>query len=265
MSEETLATVSGSVQQVRQAVEKTALAGRGDPYHSDVYVNIGDGEMRTIVGSPGNVVVAFCSFNENYVDNLEGEVEAILDVSDFLNYLDIATDGGRVELNFLGNEGDRLATRLHIEGKLQSTIMLPASEAVLEEVPLGLPKSFDDENQMHNSDGDTLGTEIQTSVNELDRVVDAVDLREDIDFYPIVTEGGEFKLDVGDSRDQEIRGVLQAEVEGDDVDNRYNEGFEELVNTLNGGVHLATDQDAPLCAVKEQEGVVLRHIVGNVG
>lgn len=265
MSEEVLATIEGSAQDVRRMIEATALAGRGDPYHDDIYVNIGDGELRTIVGSPGNVVVAFCSFNENFVETIEGDVEAIIDVGDFLSYLDIATDGGRVELEWLGDEDDRLATRLRMEGKLQSTIMLPASEAVLEEVPLGLPQSFDEENQMHNSEGDTLGTEIGTSVQELQTIVDAVDLREDIDFYPVVVDDGAFKLDVGDERDQEIRGVLTAEVEGVDVDNRYNEGFTELVDTLSGGVDLATDEDAPLAAVKESDGAVLRHVIGNVG
>lgn len=262
---EVLAELSGSTQQIRQIIEQTALAGRGDPYHDDVYINIGDGELRTVVGSPGNVVVAYCSFNENYVDNIDGEVEAIIDVGDFLSYLDIATDGGRVEIEFLGSEDDRLATRLRMEGKLQSTIMLPASESVLEEVPLGLPESFDDEHRMHNADGETLGTELYTSTNELQTIVDAVDLREDIDFYPIVVEDGQFVLDVGDERDQEIQGSLEAEVEGGDLDNRYNEGFTELVNTMSGGMRLATDEDAPLCAVKEGEGAVLRHVIGNVG
>lgn len=267
MSEEVLATVSGSVQKIRQMIESTALVGRGDPYHDDVYINIGNGEVRTIVGSPGNVVVAYCSFNEAFIDVIAGDVEAIIDVGDFLSYLDIATDGGRVELEFLGNPDDRLATRLKIEGKLQSTIMLPASEAVLEEVPLGLPESFDDDEIMHNSGGDPLETEISTSLDELQTIVDAVDLREDIDFYPVVVEDEEFKLDVGDERDQEIRGALTAEVDGQDVDNRYNEGFTELVNTLSGGVELATDPEAPLSAVKDQDdnGFVLRHVVGNVG
>lgn len=265
MSEEVLARVSGSAQQVQQLVERTALSGRGDPYHDDVYINIGDGEIRTIVGSPGNVVVAFCSFNENYVNEIEGDVEAIIDVGDFLSYLDIATDGGRVELEFLGDEDDRLATRLNMEGKLQSTIMLPASEAVLEEVPLGLPQSFDEDNNMHNADGDALATQIDTSVQELQTIVDASDLDEEEEFYPVVVEDEALKLDVGDERSQEIRGALTAEVEGVDVDNRYNEGFTELIGTLNGGISLATSPDAPLCAVKEQEGVVLRHVIGNVG
>lgn len=270
--EQVQATFRGSAQKVRKIVEQSSLSGGGDPYHGDLYINIGDEELRTIAGSSGHVVVSYSDFGEEYLDTIEGETEAVIDVGDFLNYLDIATEGGMVEVSFVGDDESRLAQQLTIDGKLNSTIMLPGSQAVLEEVPLGLPKQFNDNNVMTNSEGEPLGTHISTDVDELSTIVDAVDLREDVEFYPVVVEEGSFRLDVGDEKSQEVRGALDAVVEPTtdetdevDVDNQYNEGFEELVGALSGDVNVYTTQDAPLCVTQEGAGRQVRHSLGNVG
>lgn len=267
------ASFRASEQKVQNMVERAAIVGNGDPYHDDLYVNIGDGEVRTIAGSQGNVVVSYNNCNDSYLDEIEGSCEAVLDVSDFLTWLDIASDGGMVEVTFHGSDDQRLSQQVEIDGMVQSKIMLPGSKAVLEEVPLTLPEKFNDDNVMTNSEGDALGTHVSTEVGHLQKIIDTVDAREDTDFYPIVVKNGSFRLDIGDEKSTMAQGPLPGSVveptegdgEVDDIENRYNEGFEELVNTLTSDLDLYTSQDAPLCVVQEKSGIVIRHSLGNVG
>lgn len=259
---EVIATVKGSTQSFYKALEKASLG----TYHSDIYLNIGDGEVRTIVGSPGNIVVSYCDFNEGIFESVEGEAEVIVGVERFFNYLDLASSGGVVTVDIAtSNEDDRLADLLQIHSDYDASIRLATSESVLEEVPLGLANSFDEDNVMMNQEGEKLRTHIEATSHELHKIYDVVDLREDVDFYPIVVEDSVWKIDVGNEGSESFRGVLSDSVEGPDVSNTYNEGFQDLVSTLSGNMRLSTDDEAPLSVVQEREGMTIRHSLGEMG
>lgn len=275
MSEEELATIQGPSQKIREVVENTALAGRGDPFHSDVYVNVQEGWLNLIVGSPGNVVLSYCTFTEAYLDDIsvadeEQGAEAIFDVGDFLSYLDFASDGGDVELALRGEPDERLATVLEVTGSLNTRVMLPASESILEEVPLGLPERFNDDEEFTSADDpdETLPTTINTDVEQIRRIIEVVDYDPETEFYPITIEEGDFTLDIGtDAERNAVWGDLDAHsVEGPDLSNYYHEGFESLFGTLSGEVTMQTAPGgAPLATVQDSyDGMTLRHILGNV-
>lgn len=276
MSEQELATIQGPSQKIREVVENTALAGRGDPFHSDVYVNVQDGWLNLIVGSPGNVVLSYCTFTEAYLDDIsvddpEQGAEAIFDVGDFLSYLDFASDGGDVELALRGESDERLATVLEVTGALNTRVMLPASESILEEVPLGLPDRFNDDEEFTSAENPdkTLPTSIITDVEQIRNIIEIVDYDPETEFYPITVNDGEFTLDIGtDAERNAVWGNLEADSVDtpDDVSNYYHEGFESLFSTLQGEVRLQTAPGgAPLATVQDNyDGMVLRHVLGNV-
>lgn len=274
MSEETLARIEGPSQAIKNAIEQTALAGRGDPFHSDVYLNIRDGLVNTLVGSPGNVVLSYCTFSESYFDGIEVEadrdgVEAIINVADFFSYLNFADDGGTVRLSFRGQENDRLAGALEMTGALNTRIMLPTSESILDEIPTGLPEKFDEDENFVGSPEDSRAT-ITTDTKQIEQIIEVVDYDTEVEFYPITVEDEEMILDVGqpDAPDRNsVWGSLNAkDIDAPvDISNQYHEGFEPVFNTLSGEVIMQTNPDSPVVIVQQDNGRIVRHMLGNMG
>lgn len=274
--EQALATIEGKASKIKNAIEELALAGgSSDPFHSDVYLNIRDDVVNGVVGSSGNVVLAYCTFT-SYFDDIEVEgdlesVEAILNVSEFLSYFGFTTDTGTVRLTFRGHPDDRLATAVEVTGLLNARIMLPSSESVLDEVPLGLPDDFNEENRYEPADGKTPPVIINTDTDQVQRIVEIVEYEDELDYYPITVEEGEFALNAANEDApgrNSVWGSLNAKsVEApEDFTNHYHEGFKEVFKTLSGGVELQTaPSDKPMVVVQEPNGRVIRHMLGPVG
>ena len=255
---------------------QTALAGRGDPYHSDVYVSVTDGRVDTIVGSDGNTLLTYCTFTDDAlsevnVESDEDTAQAIFNTPNFLSYLDFASDGGEVKLSLRGDPEDELASVLEVTGALNTRVMLPTSDSILDEVPLALADRFDSENNFQGKSG-SLATTIETDTEQIQRLIEVVDYDPETEFYPItVEEDGddfEFALDIGrDSGRNAVWGELSANsVESEEeLQNHYHEGFEPVFDTLGGDVSLQTAPGgAPLAVVQERDGVTIRHVIANV-
>lgn len=270
--EEVLATIEAPSQRIREAIESVALAG---PFHSDVYLNIRDGQVNAIVGSAGNIVVSYCTFG-TYFDDItveEGEsVEAIIEVDELLTHLSFG-DEGDVKLNFRGDssEDSRLASVLEITGSLNSRLILTDAETVLEEVPLGLPDRWNDDQRYVGDGEEEMPVKIQTDVSEIATIMEVVDYDPEMDYFPITVEDGDFYLDVSaedaPNRNAVWGGLNAQSVESpEDFTNYYHEGFEEVFNTLTDTVELQTAHTgAPLAVVQEGDGRVIRHMLGQVG
>lgn len=276
----TAATIRGSTQTLRRLIQETALSKGGGPIHDTVYFNISEGQLQALAGSHGNVVVSYTTWNEESlkevgvseqtVDNTpDGDnptLEAVVDTQEFLNYLDIASDGGIIELDFIKEPQERLAQALEIDGKLTARVPLPGSDAVLNEIPLDLPGQVDEDDVLTNPDGDALPTNVSASMQELQKIIDAVDLHEatEEDFFPVVVEDGDFVLNVGDSRSQQIFGSFSHDIEGPDFNNEYHTGFKELVNSLSNTIEIYSVDGGPLYVLQDGNGSTVRHSLGSV-
>lgn len=288
MSEETHATLRASVEQFRKMINQSSLDGETE--HSDVYLNILDDEVRVLQQAPGEVVLTYCSFSEDFFDEIELGVdvseqtardsagdefgfragaEAILDVEQTLTYLGFASDSGTVELSFEGSD-NRLATYVRAEGALEAWVKLPGSSDILQDVPHWLPLRFNSENVYTSQAGDPAPVSISTKVSRIETIINAVKEDRDADFYPIVLRDGEFYIDIGDEDRSGVSGTLGAqEVENktdQDVENYYYDGFEEIFNVLSGPIELQTAPgNNPLSVVQRgSDGRVIRHVNGTV-
>jgi len=276
MSEETLAVIEGKAQKIKKALQEAALSGTGDSYHDDVYFNIRDDVVNTVVGSPGNIVLSYCTFTSHF-DNIEVQVEdtesveAIIEVDKFLTYFGFTADTGDVRVSFRGNPESRLATAIEITGSLNARLMIPDSESILDEVPMNLPNSFNDEERYAPEERGEPPVKIKADTESIERVIEVVEYDPEIDYYPITVEEGELTLNVAQEdapgRDS-VWGSLNAHsVESpEDFTNHYHEGFTETFNSLSGEVELQTaPSGAPVVVVKKADGRVLRHMLGPVG
>jgi len=301
MSEQELGTIRGPSQRIREIITHTALAGRGDPFHSDVYLSVTPGQVDTVVASDGNTLLTYCTFTDDALSEIDvteddaDSAQAIVNVADFLNYLDFASDGGEVELAFRGEPDSKLASVLEVTGALNTRVMLPASESILDDVPVNaMFDRFDDENNFQGKSG-ALETNIETDVEQIQRLIEIVNYDSETEFFPITVEevdsatvegenveaevegegeefdgSGEyeFALDIGrDTGRNAVWGEMSAtSVTSDsEVHNNYHQGFEPVFDTLGGDVRLQTASGgAPLAVVQERDGVTLRHVIANV-
>lgn len=282
MTEQEQAYIQGATQKVRDIIIKTALAGGGDPIHSSVYLNVQDGVINALVSTDGNGVSSFCTFTEDYLDEIEAEdddgAEAIVNVADFLTYLDFASDGGTVRLSLRGHDTDRLASVMELTGALNTRVMLPVAETILKKVPTSLPDRFGDPdnedigpNDFVSKDKDkgAMPTNIYTTCEEIQKVIEVVDYDEETELYPISITDGCLQLDVGRQQERNaVWGDLDAtDIETPaDVQNFYDDGFTEVFDTLSGNVRIQTAPGgAPIVVVQDGfDGMTIRHVVGNI-
>lgn len=272
---ETLARIRGKADRVRQMMEKSSLIGRGsDPYHEEIYLNIQDGQVHTLGSSAGNSAIAYCTFSDAFLDevetNEEGGTEAIVNIADFMSYFDFASNGKTVEVRFTGDP-DRLATSMEIEGKLLSTVMLPVSEAISEKVPTGVVERFqegekwDGDHVFMSNSGDEPTTQVRTNAEEVRSIIATAE-HHDKEFYPFVVEDGELQINVGvDEERNSVRGSLTTnEVGGKDVSNQYLHGFPEVFESLSGELTVRLAPNAPASIIQEGDGYVYRHVLAAV-
>lgn len=292
---QTFATLRGSAKKLKEMVR---LASAG--YHDDVYMRVVGDENRVYFNTQTNArqVMSFCTFAD--LDHVEGDAEAIIpvgldnDTKGYLDYLSIAEGSGKLEMRLLGEESEgehpHLASYWEAEGALSTRVRLPASEDDLAKVPWGLPErwtendeyisaaAFDEEMTLQVDEDEvddyTPPTYIQTTADTIRKsVIQPSEFVDDVDFYPVVVEDGDFRIHVeGNRGDDSIEGSVNAEsVEGPDVDRVFDEGFDDLFGELSGPVTLATapyeeDTEGPapplIVTQTDRSGRTIRHVLG---
>lgn len=245
-------------------------------YHDEVFVKIDGGRVRLLAGTPGGSAGTYVDFVEAYFESVSGATEAYFDAGEVLSYIDLVSESSSNELqvSFFGTEGDRLANRIEISpaddaADFDVSMMLPSGSSVIESVPGQLPGRFNKDHVLMTSppgeEERPLQVSIETDFGQLRKIVNAVDLREELDYYPVVVADGEFRLDVGSEESEKINAVLKGQVEGPDVSNVYGGHFKETVNSLSGSVELHLDRGGPLQVLKRDNHATIRHLYGNAG
>lgn len=239
-------------------------------YYNRAFIRVTDDEITVIANQTTDSVVTYATVNDGFFDDFgpgkdQGEARAIIDVEKFMGYFDISTSGdSRVSVEFRGEPDDELATTAHIDGELETDLYLPSSDSDYENISLGTVERFNADNEFLLAEGETLPTEIKCHVGEIQHVMDVKSFDElDLDTFPIAVEDEELVLDAEDERGRnKVQGGLKAEsVEGPDVSNHYQKGFEQTFNALSGTVDISTGPDLPLCVVKEDSGVTFRYLL----
>jgi len=261
---ETQGTIEANKSQINEMINATAAG-----YHEEVYCKITDGRVRFLAGTPGGTVVAYTDFIEGDIERIDGEAEAKIKVPALQDYIDLASEGtsSNLVLEFIGSENNQLAEQLRISAagshRFEVGLTLPASSSAMDNVPTDLPKLFDEDNVLMNQkEQRPVNTHIETYTETLKKILDVVDLREELEYYPIVVEDGHFKLNVGSEQGKYVNAQLQGDAEGDDVDNLYGSGFKEVIKSLDGQITLHVEQSSPLLILKEMNYGTARHVLG---
>lgn len=240
-------------------------------YHDEVYMKVDGGRVRLLAGSPGSSAGTYTDFVEAFFEDVDGSTEAYFDADEILSYIELVSGGpsSKMDVTFYGSENNRLANKMVVTpvgggDDFEVSLVLPSGSSVIESVPGNLPSAFNKENRFvaPNSE-EPLSTSIDTTISTLQKINNAVSLREELDYKPITVQDGDFRLDVGDESSQKISARLEGEVEGPDVSNVYGGHFDEIVRALEGQVILYLDEGGPLEVLQEKNHMTIRHLLGS--
>lgn len=260
------ATITATEAQLKEVLDETSVG-----YHEELYLNIDDDHVRLLGGAPDSSSGVYVDFVEAFVESVEGGTEAYIDVAQFENYLSVLSSGPStvLEITFRGTDNDRLANQVKIspeDGSGEVSLMLKSGERVMESVPTALPKQFDQNNNfLHPVEDRPAKVHIETYVDEIRRIVDAVNLQESLEYIPIVVKGQQFILDVGDENDEHVSVSLKGDVSNEDdhdVDNVYGGSFEDVVKKLTGTMYVQVEDGAPVHLLQEKNHITIRHLIG---
>lgn len=267
---ETKATITATAAEFKYLIVRSALDKTGgDPpwVHSDIYLDIDEESVDVLVSAGGGSVLTYCTFDSSFFADIEGEGVALVEVQPTLDRLGVADGGGRMEFEFVGPEDGDQAETLVANGALEMSVSLPAAEKAMEKVPADLPERWDDEEMFLSPSGNRHKTVIDTASKHVRKIIEAVDLHDNLDYFPIAVEDGEFYLDAGDDLGH-LRGELRASVSGPDLKNWYGPGFEALFTTVDGQVVLQTTPGDgggyPMAVVADEPDHTIRHVLVEV-
>jgi len=277
MGETTKATIRAEAGRLEEMMRKAALkSSSGDSVHSEVYVNVGGGEVRFLAGKDSNRIISYSTFGDGFLESVEvrqdalteennGTAEAILSVEDFLDYLDELGEDSEymTDIVFSGNPSERLCNRLEFQSTTEEEMTLPSNENNLDVIPFGVIDRFDEAHSWTTSSGEPLASTIVADARDIERIINVVNEDVGLTSYPITIRDNELYIDTGKNRVKDAAwGTLRTDrVTGPDLTNYYPDEFENVFTILSGEVRLETEQDMPLCTVQEQDGQIVRHVL----
>lgn len=245
------ATITGAANHLQKAFGETA-PGVGEAFvraHTDGFY----GEEVNVVSAVKSVAT-YATYRSL---DVEGSVEAIVRVEDFLTDVDLVA--GAKDVVTVTFEGEPLAETVQLEGQLTARARLPSSPHNKEKVPLGVVTLFEGARFKEADEATT----ITTTAESLNRLVSVVDERGSAGVYPVTVSDGAFTLEsVSESEESHVWGSLDAEVDGGDVEASYGTAFADVVGTLRGDVTLHVLPDNRLVVITADSFLVTRHIVG---
>jgi len=277
MGETTKATIRAEAGRLEEMMRKAALKpSSGDDVHSEVYVNVGGDEVRFLAGKGGNRIISYSTFGDGFPDSVEvqqdnltkqnnGTAEAVASAKRFLKRLNEVQDDSEhlVDIVFYGNPDERLCSHLEFSGTEREELTLATSTNNLDYIPFGVTERFDGGHSWITSNGEPLAATIEADARDIERIVNVVNEDLGLTSYPITIRDNELYIDTGKNRVKDAAwGTLRTDrVNGPDLTNYYPDEFEAVFEVLSGEVRLETEQDMPLCAVQEQEGQIVRHVL----
>lgn len=283
-----LGSIKAPPSALKEVLEEVSVSGGSEePIFGTLYFNITDGRLQTLASVGANSAMTYATFTgDGPLDDItmhrsngdDDGAAAMFWVGELLSYIDLVggnDEDGSATIQFKGRADDDIATVANLRGGLNAEVYLPASSSDINAVPFGVMDRFNDDDEFYkqmptNDDPHpgTFPTVIDTTIDEMNRIVDVVDEADSPDIYPVKVEDGEFKIDLRTreaSRDTVWGTLHRSDVAGPDVDSEYSNRFKKLASTLNGSISLSTTEgNAPLVAVQSSPGKVLRYIVAPV-
>lgn len=256
-----LAAVEGDPTRIGRVIKRAALYGDGTDPHDEMFVRVDSGGIETPAGAPEASQISYCTMRADLFDRLVAtqSVKALFPVANLVDWLSWFDDS-RVRVGLIGEQGAETVSELLVSGETGDVRLDCIDDpALLADLELWLPGRFDGARFL-DADGAPVSTQVETTVEELRRVVEAADRCDDEAWYPLAVADDTLTFEIG-VEGTTVSGELDGTVDGPAFDAEYGPGFARVVRTLDGEVTLQTGPDQPLAVVQERAEMTLRYVL----
>jgi hypothetical protein len=265
MTRETLATMTAPTAAFERMVRLASLEQASGVYYDEMLVRVTEDHIETPAGKRETSIAAYCTIDHAAFDDvslvIDDPATAIFDIDAALGWLEWL-DSDVVEVAVLGDPEESFGGTLELRTD-DETVRMACDHGpeVLSKVTMELPSRFEDD-EFRLEDGSVAPTRVETTMATLERIADAVELAETVDGYPFTIEAGMLTLDVGSELSRSHAWTdLDADVDGDDVDNQYGAEFAAVTHALEGDVTIQTGPNEPLVLVQSHDLFTLRYLL----
>lgn len=256
-----LAVVECDPAALSRAIRTAALATDEDDPYTEMFVRIDGTGIDTPASTADAPLASFCTLHQSLFEEftVSEPTAAIFPIQPMLDWLEYFEAEQSLTITVVGETGAEYASAFRFESDRRELLFdCVDAPGLIEDVEITLPDRFVD-GQFLDESGDPVPTTVETTGEELDRLVEAVSRCRGVERYPLSNREEELSFEMTGERTT-VSGTLAGTVDGPAFEHRYGPAFARVVRAVEGQVTLQTGPNHPLAVRCTDPGVTYRYV-----
>lgn len=257
-----LAVVECDPAALSRTISTAALTTAEEDPYTEMFVRIDTEGIDTPASTVDAPLTSFCTLHPSLFEEFTvfEPTAAIFAIEPMLDWLEYFEDESSLTITVVGETGAEYASAFRFESDRRELLFdcVDAPE-LIEDVEISLPDRFVD-TQFLDESGEPVPTTVETTAEDLGRLVAAASRCTGVESYPLSSRGGTLSFEMTGERTR-ISGTLAGTVDGPEFDHRYGPAFARIVRAVEGQVTLQTGPNHPLAICCTDPGVTYRYVL----
>ena len=257
-----LAVIECDPAALSRAISTAALATAEEDPYTEMFVRIDGNGIDTPASTVEAPLASFCTLHPSLFEafTVFESTAALFPIEPMLDWLAYFEEEQSLTITVVGEAGAEYASAFRFESdRRELRFDCLDTPELIEDVEITLPDRFVD-TQFLTESGEPVPTTVETTVEELDRLVEAAARCAGIEMYPLFCREGTLSFELTGERTA-VSGTLDATVDGPAFEHRYGVEFARIVRAVEGQVTLQTGPDHPLAVCCTEPGVTYRYVL----
>lgn len=259
---EALAVIECEPETLSRAISTAALATDEDDPYTKMFVRIDEDGIDTPASAVDAALASFCTLHPSLFEEFSviESTGALFQIESVLQWLAYFEDEESLTVTVVGERGAEYASAVRFESERREVVVeCISAPALLEEVEITLPDRFGD-GQFCDESGTPVPTTVETTAEELGRLVDAVSYCDGVESYPLAVREDELVFEISGERTT-ASGTLAGTVDGPAFEGRYGPELARVLRAVDGQITLQTGPEHPLAITCTDPGVTYRYVL----
>jgi hypothetical protein len=259
---EELAVIECDPAAFSRAISTAALTADEDDPYTEMFVRFDSEGIDTPASAVDAPLASFCTIHSSLFEEFTvfEPTAALFPIEAMLDWLAYFEEEQSLTITLCGVAGAEYAQAFRFQSDRRE-VRLACVDApeLIEDVEITLPSRFV-ETQFLDDSGTPVPTTVETTAEELTRLIEAASRCRGVESYPLSVRDGELRFEITGEHTT-ASGTLAGTVDGPDFQHRYGPEFARIVRALDGQVTLQTGPSHPLAARCTEPGVTYRYVL----
>lgn len=259
---EELAVIECDPATLSRAIRTAALTTDEEEPYSEMFVRVDSDGIDTPASAVDAPLASFCTLHPSLFEEFRvfESTAALFPIEPMLDWLAYFEEEPSLRIAVVGEAGAAYARAFRFESdRREARFACIDAPELIEDVEITLPDRFV-ETQFLDDAGEPVPTTVETTAEELTRLVEAASRCQGVEQYPLSASGGELGFEISGERTT-ASGTLAGTVEGPDFQHRFGHEFAQIARAMEGQVTLQTGPTHPLAARCTDPGVTYRYVL----